>query len=672
MSTVYDILRILPLSLLLLMLCGDQAAIPEDSFLPYGIGTIVTLLLILLRNSKRKLLVSGITVCFLGGVWLAMGEDYRQLCIEEYFYVLWIVCFSAGALLIGILTDRSIWLKRITASALLGYSIAGTALNWEIPKAAFALICLLLLIQIAEEIQRRWHKSGYPEPKEHITRLALVFLTAVLLVYAVPAPAEPYDWQFAKDIYAFTSTQVSRLYGILSHPSEEYGQIGFSENGGFFAGIGSSDDEVLYITAGNTKIRDLRLVGCISGEFTGTEWIFDTETASDSRMLDTLETACAVRKYAGLSRSDYLQKLDMHCRILLHNTRYVFSPAKIKLEATRKNAPGILEQNGSIVSKKKLHYQDELLVSSYVLNDGNPHLAELLTDAAPLTAAEWEQTAIAEGVLDRNSYTFAEYEQYRRDVYAQYCNPCDVSDDVQAILDGIQCTSSTRYEALKQLEAYFHDMTYDTNCGALPSSVHDAESFLDYFLFDAKKGYCMHYATSFTLMANAMGIPCRYVQGYHVQRDAEGNALVLQAHAHAWPEAYFDNVGWVAFEPTPGHAVSSGWRTAEYNPEPLQREEPEPATEEPEPTDEPQEEPEASAPDPLLFIVPAAAVLGFLLLAFLVGRLLARSQYRRMSTPDKFRHLTQQDLRLLGYLGFPMEEGETLAEFEQRVQQSDR
>ncbi|MCR4645669.1 MAG: transglutaminase-like domain-containing protein, partial [Oscillospiraceae bacterium] len=344
----------------------------------------------------------------------------------------------------------------------------------------------------------------------------------------------------------------------------------------------------------------------------------------------------------------------------------------IKLEVTKKAAPGILEQNGSIVSRKKLHYQDELLVSCYVLNDGNPDLAAFLSDAEPLTAAEWEQTAIAEGVLDPDRYTFADYEQYRRDVYAEYCRPCAVSDDVQAILDEIQRTSATRYEALKQLEAYFHAMTYDTACGALPASVNDAESFLDDFLFTSQRGYCMHYATAFTLMANAMGIPCRYVQGYHVQRDAEGNALVMQGNVHAWPEVYFDNVGWVAFEPTPGHAVSAGWRTAEYDPAALQREEPEPVTDEPEPPSEAQEEPEASAPDPMLFLIPAAAVLCFLLLAFLWSRLLARRKYRRMRFTDRFRCLTQQDLRLLGYLGFRMEEGETLAELSQRVMQSDR
>ncbi|MCR4643986.1 MAG: hypothetical protein K5695_01075, partial [Oscillospiraceae bacterium] len=334
MNIVYDILRILPLSLLFLMLFGGESGIPQDSLLPYGISVIVTLLLILLRHSRRKLLASGITVCFLGGVWLAAGEDYREAFIEEYFWVLWILCFSAGAWLVGLLADRSIWLKRLVAAALFGYCIAGTVCGWDIPKAGFALICLLLLLHITEEIQRRWQKSGYPEPKEHSTRLAPVFIASVLVVYAVPAPAEPYDWQFVKDIYAYTSTQISRISGILTHPSEEYGQIGFSENGSFLAGLGGSDDEVLYITAGNTKIRDLRLVGCISGEFTGREWVFDTETVSDSRMLDTMETACAVRKYAGLSRSAYLQKIDMHYRILLYNTRYVFSPAKIKLEVT--------------------------------------------------------------------------------------------------------------------------------------------------------------------------------------------------------------------------------------------------------------------------------------------------------------------------------------------------
>jgi hypothetical protein len=226
---------------------------------------------------------------------------------------------------------------------------------------------------------------------------------------------------------------------------------------------------------------------------------------------------------------------------------------------------------------------------------------------------------------------------------------------------------------LKMLESYLRSLEYATDCGPLPDSVTDAGSFLDYFLFTSQKGYCKHFATAFVLMANEMGIPCRFTQGYKVRRDAAGNILVMQNNAHAWPEAYFDNVGWVAFEPTPGNDVPAGWKTVSNTaPVPVPTE---PETDSsPADTTEPPEENSQEMPrlDLQMVLIPVLAAFGFLLVFFIVSRAAARRRYRRMDDREKLRYLTQQNLRLLEYLGFRMEEGETLAEFSDRIMQSDR
>lgn len=677
MRKFYDIINVLPFSLLILILFGAYADVPEGSVPGFIICLFFTVWIVLLRNMKKRdrLRSIGIVSVFVVGLVLAAGEKYRQIFMNEYLWIIWILCFSVTALIIGVISEKNIWFGRGAAAVLFIYSIVGTILDLEISKAVFSLICFILLIRMAEEVQRRWTKSGYPDIKEHITRISPLFIAVCLIVYMIPAKDEPYDWKFVKNIYNSTVSCINRIYGYITHPSDDYGTIGFSDNGGFLGGLGENDEEVLFITSDNKQIRDFKLVGCISGDFRGNEWRFGSDDQSFSRMIDTMETSSAVRKYSDSSRSDYLQTINMDCETLFYNTRYIFSPTKIRFEFTSEKNPGIREKNGSIVSKKRFNYKDSYQLSCYVINYDNPHLEDFLISAAPIDESEWEQTAKAENVFDKKGCSYDDYQEYRRDIYRNYCHTYGLSGKVGEIVNKIKSSSESRYEVLKKLEAYLRDMEYSTNCGPLPDSVTDAESFLDYFLMNSRKGYCMHYATAFVLMANEMGFPCRYVQGYNVFRDVSGTITVKQSNAHAWPEVYFDNVGWIAFEPTPGYSVPGGWLTSdsggyvpEYDISDLKNDD-----EQTETNDEPEENSQESEKiNSFIFIIPSLAVIGFLLLFYAISRSVSRSKYKKMSCYDKFIYLAQQLLRFLGYLGFKMENYETLSEFSDRIIKSER
>lgn len=58
------------------------------------------------------------------------------------------------------------------------------------------------------------------------------------------------------------------------------------------------------------------------------------------------------------------------------------------------------------------------------------------------------------------------------------------------------------------------------------------------------------YAATMTLMARSLGIPARIIYGYQLG-DSE---QILGSQAGAWPELYFDELGWVRFDPTPPEA----------------------------------------------------------------------------------------------------------------------
>jgi transglutaminase-like putative cysteine protease len=78
------------------------------------------------------------------------------------------------------------------------------------------------------------------------------------------------------------------------------------------------------------------------------------------------------------------------------------------------------------------------------------------------------------------------------------------------------------------------------------------EHSVDEFLFDARSGFCEHYASAFAIVMRAAGIPARIVTGY---LGGEVNPIgayliVRQADAHAWTEVWLKGEGWVRVDPT--------------------------------------------------------------------------------------------------------------------------
>lgn len=78
------------------------------------------------------------------------------------------------------------------------------------------------------------------------------------------------------------------------------------------------------------------------------------------------------------------------------------------------------------------------------------------------------------------------------------------------------------------------------------------EDSVDDFLFNTRRGFCGHFASAFTTLMRAAGIPARVVTGY---QGGELNPwanyyLVRQSDAHAWSEVWLERRGWVRVDPT--------------------------------------------------------------------------------------------------------------------------
>jgi transglutaminase-like putative cysteine protease len=112
----------------------------------------------------------------------------------------------------------------------------------------------------------------------------------------------------------------------------------------------------------------------------------------------------------------------------------------------------------------------------------------------------------------------------------------------------------SQYDQAKAIERFLRQYPYSLEV-ELPG---DEEDVVDFFLFNLQKGYCDYYASSMVIMARSLGIPARLGSGYLAQpADEKDIQIIYQINAHSWAELFFEDYGWVEFEPTAAFPASS-------------------------------------------------------------------------------------------------------------------
>lgn len=123
-------------------------------------------------------------------------------------------------------------------------------------------------------------------------------------------------------------------------------------------------------------------------------------------------------------------------------------------------------------------------------------------------------------------------------------NDVDVKELAMEITDNIPGSLLKTME----IENHFHNnYFYSLKPGVSP----DGDQ-LSYFINESKKGYCSYFAFSMALMCRSLGIPARVAVGFWVDPDVSVlNFYPVRAdQAHAWVEVYFNDYGWIEFDPT--------------------------------------------------------------------------------------------------------------------------
>ena len=80
------------------------------------------------------------------------------------------------------------------------------------------------------------------------------------------------------------------------------------------------------------------------------------------------------------------------------------------------------------------------------------------------------------------------------------------------------------------------------------------------FLLQVKRGHCEYFATAMAIMLRAVGVPSRNVTGFVGGRynPYGGYYALRQGDAHSWVEAYQEDRGFVAYDPTPTSRAELG------------------------------------------------------------------------------------------------------------------
>jgi len=130
--------------------------------------------------------------------------------------------------------------------------------------------------------------------------------------------------------------------------------------------------------------------------------------------------------------------------------------------------------------------------------------------------------------------------------------PEDFSGLAADLAREVTAGADTDFDRAMALQTFFREtggFTYSTEVSP-GQSTEAIESFLL-----ERVGYCEQFAGTFAAMARSLGIPARVGVGFSWGEQDPNDPTryeVLGRNAHAWPEVWLGEYGWVPFEPTPG------------------------------------------------------------------------------------------------------------------------
>ncbi len=157
--------------------------------------------------------------------------------------------------------------------------------------------------------------------------------------------------------------------------------------------------------------------------------------------------------------------------------------------------------------------------------------------------------AASREIIDSTTYNAFSDEYKRAQNYKmRTLNKDKVSAELQQLANEIIEGCTTDYDKAYAIEQWFSSNGFVYDLDFVPKKAE-----VDYFLFQSRRGICSDYATAVTLMARAVGLPARYVEGFMLSEencDENGVYRVTSSNTHAYTQIYIKGCGWVNFDAT--------------------------------------------------------------------------------------------------------------------------
>lgn len=125
--------------------------------------------------------------------------------------------------------------------------------------------------------------------------------------------------------------------------------------------------------------------------------------------------------------------------------------------------------------------------------------------------------------------------------------PEDFSPKVSELALAITAEQDNPYDKAMMITRYLRE--YISYSNTLPEPPRNKDP-LEWMLFENRRAYCVYYSSAEVLMLRSLGIPARMAVGFAQGVRVNDEYIVRRLDAHAWPEVYFPDIGWVEFEPT--------------------------------------------------------------------------------------------------------------------------
>lgn len=309
----------------------------------------------------------------------------------------------------------------------------------------------------------------------------------------------------------------------------------------------ASDAHMLTLTG--TQAKNLYLRGFVGGRYVDGCWQplrkSDFSTVGRSGILQWLQTQGfsvlkAPAEYWSLcDESEVPPENRLEIRVDQASRAYLYLPATVSL---------LDEQHLRRLQDSRFVAQNLLGERHYTLRErSESRPSELLTAADWLSAPETEA---------QQQYCSAEAE-YRILVHELYT---EADPALEALLQQYFWTdydteNAGIYRAVSRVrQVLYEKIQYTEDPPAAPA---DADP-IRWMLSTSKKGNSVLFAAAAAEALRLQGIPTRYVEGYYASETAflessDGSASLSGKDAHAWVEIYFDGMGWLPVDVTPGY-----------------------------------------------------------------------------------------------------------------------